>query len=241
MNEPRFDEKNVLIIGSSSITGGEISTLFRKASMRVITTYSSTKPKDFDGQSDVDALHLDLRDDENIENFSQRLKKISSTIDIAIFLSGVLPGKRLDNYEFSEIDEVMAINFNGQAKLISKILPLFNENSRLLLFSSISAQRGSFDPVYAASKGALLSLVKSLIFELPLGARINSIAPGLIQDSTMFQDMTLERQQYHKNQIPSRRLLQQKDLAKIVFDLCQDHWRHLNGACIDLNGGQYVR
>ena len=49
MNEPRFDEKNVLIIGSSSIIGVEISTLFRKASMRVITTYSSTKPKDFDG------------------------------------------------------------------------------------------------------------------------------------------------------------------------------------------------
>jgi hypothetical protein len=30
-------------------------------------------------------------------------------------------------------------------------------------------------------------------------------------------------------------------LSQIVFDLCQDHWSHLNGACIDLNGGEHVR
>ena len=135
----------------------------------------------------------------------------------------------------------MAVNFNGQAKLILKILPMLTSQSRLLLFSSISAQRGSFDPIYAASKGALLSLVKSLASGLPPGARINSIAPGLIQDSAMFLDMTTERQEYHRSQIPSKQLLRSQDLAKIVFDLCQDHWSHLNGACVDLNGGQYVR
>jgi len=147
----------------------------------------------------------------------------------------------LGKYEFSNIDEVMAVNFNGQAKLILKILPMLTSQSRLLLFSSISAQRGSFDPIYAASKGALLSLVKSLASGLPPGARINSIAPGLIQDSAMFLDMTTERQEYHRSQIPSKQLLRSQDLAKIVFDLCQDHWSHLNGACVDLNGGQYVR
>jgi len=45
----------------------------------------------------------------------------------------------------------------------------------------------------------------------------------------------------HKAQINSGKLLNEEDLAKIIFDLCQDHWNHLNGACIDLNGGQYVR
>ena len=45
----------------------------------------------------------------------------------------------------------------------------------------------------------------------------------------------------HKKQIFSGNLLDKDDLAKIIFDLCQDHWGHLNGACIDLNGGQYLR
>jgi 3-oxoacyl-[acyl-carrier protein] reductase len=239
MSSIKSNMQNVVIIGSSSIIGREISSIFRKESMRVIETYTSNKPNILDEHAS--ALHLDLRSNESIDDFVKNLNKICPDIDIAIFLSGVLPGKKLDKYESSDIDEVMAVNFNGHAKLISKILPLFNEKSRLLLFSSISAQRGSFDPIYAASKGAVLSLVKSLATALPSGARINAIAPGLIQDSSMYQDMSQERQEHHRNQVPSKQLLASKDLAKMVFDLCQVHWAHLNGACIDLNGGQNVR
>jgi 3-oxoacyl-[acyl-carrier protein] reductase len=231
--------QNVLIVGASSSIGGEISNLVRSASMRVITTFASTTPDKTDGREDE--LFLDLRDNGSIDTFAHKLKELAPRIDIAIFLAGMLPGKSLDAYEFSEIDEVMAVNFNGQAKLIMRMLPLLTAKSRLLLFSSISAQRGSFDPIYAASKGALLSLVKSLATALPAGARINAIAPGLIQDSAMYQGMSPERQAHHRNQVPSKQLLRQQDLAKIVFDLCQDHWAHLNGACIDLNGGQHVR
>lgn len=231
--------ENVLIVGASSSIGNEISSVFRDASRRVIATYSSKPPSDEKVPADV--FQLDLAMNQSIENFIEHLKSKVKEVDIVIFLSAVLPGKQLGQYKFLEIDNVMAINFNGQAKLIQGIYPLLNSRSRLLLFSSISGQRGSFDPVYAASKGALLSLVKSLIFELPRGARINAIAPGLIQDSAMFNQMTLERQGHHLNQIPSGQLLNPKDLAKIVFDLCQDHWQHLNGSCVDLNGGQYVR
>ena len=231
--------ETALIVGASSSIGNEISALFHKESMRVITTYTSTPPC---GElAKVDALLLDLKDDESIENFVEKLKGISAQIDVVIFLAGILPGKNLENYDFATIDQVMSVNFNGQAKLIMCMLSMLSSRSRLLLFSSISAQRGSFDPIYAASKGALLSLVKSLATSLPSGARINSIAPGLIQDSRMYQDMTKERQEHHRNQVPSKKLLFSKDLAKIVFDLCQDHWAHLNGACIDLNGGQNVR
>jgi len=231
--------ENVLIIGASSSIGKEISSVFRDASMRVITTYSSNPLGD--EQDPADAVQLDLSMNESIETFTENLRKKVKKVDIAIFLSAVLPGKQLAQYKFSEIDNVMAVNFTGQVKLIQGIFPLLNSRSRLLLFSSISAQRGSFDPVYAASKGALLSVVKSLISELPRGARINAIAPGLIQGSAMFKGMSPERQEHHRNQIPSRHLLHPKDLAKIVFDLCQDHWKHLNGSCVDLNGGQYVR
>ena len=231
--------ENVLIVGSSSIVGQEISSLFKRSSMKVITTYAKERP--YTPPDSKSELHLDLNENESIKYFAKNIKKILPSIDIAIFLSGILPGIELDAYDFAKIDEVMSVNFNGQAKLISKLLPLFNGDSRLLLFSSISAQRGSFDPIYAGSKGALLSLVKSLAKALPSGARVNAIAPGLIQDSKMFHDMNIERQEYHRSQVPSKKLLEARDLAKIVFDLCQDHWMHLNGACIDLNGGQNVR
>ncbi|HCY16755.1 MAG TPA: hypothetical protein DHV21_12400 [Curvibacter sp.] len=238
MNAER-DIETVVIIGASSSIGREISSRFQSPMTRVLTTYSSRKPAASTEQTN--ALHLDLRDNASIDGFVQEIKNISPRVDVAIFLSGILPGKSLGGYEFSEIDEVMSVNFNGQAKLLAKMFPLLTERSRLLMFSSISAQRGSFDPIYAASKGALLSFVKSLSTQLPPGARINAIAPGLIQDSAMFEDMKAERREYHRQQVPSGQLLRQQDLANVVFDICQDHWAHLNGACIDLNGGQYVR
>lgn len=229
----------IVVVGASSSIGGAITARFRSQAARIITTYASHAPASAEAQ--VDALHLDLREDASIDSFSQQLKVTLPRVDIAIFLAGLLPGKSLDEYGFSEIDEVMSVNFNGQAKVLSRMLPLLTGRSRVLMFSSISAQRGSFDPIYAASKGALLSFVKSMASRLPPGARINAIAPGLIQDSTMFRDMTEERQDYHRKQIPSGQLLRNESLAAVVVDLCQDHWGHLNGACIDLNGGQYVR
>lgn len=231
--------ETVVIIGASSSIGREISSRFQCPMTRVLTTYSSRMPTSSAEQAN--ALHLDLRDNASIDGFVQEIKGITRRVDVAIFLSGILPGKNLGGYEFSEIDEVMSINFNGQAKVLMRMLPLLTARSRLLMFSSISAQRGSFDPIYAASKGALLSLVKSLSTQLPSGARINAIAPGLIQDSAMFEEMKAERREYHRQQVPSGQLLRQQDLANVVFDICQDHWAHLNGACIDLNGGQYVR
>ena len=231
--------ETVVIIGGSSSIGKAISDRFLFSGTRVITSYTRHTPTDSD--TGLTTAHLDFLDDDSIDRFAVRVGEMASRVDGIIFLSAVLPGNSLDAYEFSDIDEVMAVNFNGQAKLLGRMMSLLTGRSRLLMFSSISAQRGSFDPIYAASKGALLSFVKSLASRLPAGARINAIAPGLIQDSQMYHDMSPDRQEFHRKQIPSMQLLSQQDLANVVFDLFQDHWSHLNGACIDLNGGQYVR
>jgi len=226
----------VVIVGASSSIGKAIASRFSQAE-QVITTYSSRMPEGSNEQT----FHLDLREELSIDRFLEKLNKVALSVDVVIFLSGLLPGKDLKGYSFKEVDEVMAVNFSGQAKLMMRMLPFLTERSRLLMFASVSAQRGSFDPIYAASKGALLSFVKSMCTQLPAGARINAVAPGLIQDSAMFLDMEVQRQEFHRKQIPSQQLLAHQALADIVFDLCQSHWSHLNGACIDLNGGQYVR
>lgn len=230
---------NVLIVGASSSVGAAIVERFRVAGRRVISTHASTVSGSVENTRNV--FHLDLLQDASIHKCAKAMAEQVSRLDAVICLAGVLPGKNFVGYEFELIDDVMSINFSGQAKLLKCLLPLLDGRSSVLMMSSISGQRGSFDPIYAASKGALLSFVKSLAAQLPAGARINAIAPGLIQDSAMFQEMVEDRQQYHRRQIPSGRLLSLDDLAEVVFDLCQPHWAHMNGACIDLNGGQYVR
>jgi 3-oxoacyl-[acyl-carrier protein] reductase len=230
--------KTIIILGGSSSIGKAICNQFNTQDNKIISTYldnSENNPKN------TESIYLNLNDNKSIINFSKKLASEKISIDILVSLAGILPGKNLLEYSFEEIDEVLSVNFSGQAKLIRNILPLLNNKSKLLLFSSISAQKGSYDPIYSASKGAILSFIKSVLPSIPEGSTINAIAPGLIQDSTMFKDMTKDRQEFHKKQIFSGNLLDKDDLAKIIFDLCQDHWGHLNGACIDLNGGQYLR
>ena len=232
--------RTIVILGGSSSIGKAIFNQFNKKDNKIISTYfSEGSPANTSKNNEL--FCVDLDNNKSIIEFSEKLISEKITIDILISLVGILPGKNLLEYTFEEIDKVLSINFTGQAKLIRNIIPLLSTKSKLLLMSSISGQKGSYDPFYAASKGALLSFVKSVLPSLPTGATINAIAPGLVQDSAMFKNMTFDRQESHKKQVNSGKLLNQDDLAKIIYDLCQDHWNHLNGACIDLNGGQYVR
>ena len=232
--------RTIVILGGSSSIGKAIFNQFNNKNNKIISTYfSEGSPANTSKNNEL--FCVDLDNNKSIIEFSEKLISEKITIDILISLVGILPGKNLLEYTFEEIDKVLSINFTGQAKLIRNIIPLLSTKSKLLLMSSISGQKGSYDPFYSASKGALLSFVKSVLPSLPPGATINAIAPGLIQDSEMFKNMTFDRQESHKKQVNSGKLLNQDDLAKIIYDLCEDHWSHLNGACIDLNGGQYVR
>ena len=235
--------RTIVILGGSSSIGKAIFNQFNNKNNKnnkIISTYfSEGSPANTSKNNEL--FCVDLDNNKSIIEFSEKLISEKITIDVLISLVGILPGKNLLEYTFEEIDKVLSINFTGQAKLIRNIIPLLSTKSKLLLMSSISGQKGSYDPFYSASKGALLSFVKSVLPSLPTGATINAIAPGLVQDSAMFKNMTFDRQESHKKQVNSGKLLNQDDLAKIIYDLCEDHWSHLNGACIDLNGGQYVR
>jgi NAD(P)-dependent dehydrogenase (short-subunit alcohol dehydrogenase family) len=230
--------KNIVIVGSSASIGSAIVERFRSPAIRMIATYFSQNR--IPTANNIHTLCLDLTSAESIEKFATELGGLMPQIDLAIFLAGLLPGKNLEQYTSIEMDQVLAVNFTGQAKVIKRLLPFFKSGSQIIMLSSISAQRGSFDPIYAAAKGAVLSFVKALAANLS-GVRINAIAPGLIHDSTMFQNMAESRREFHRQQTAGKQLLQIQDLAEIIFDLSQPHWAHLNGACIDLNGGQYVR
>ena len=230
--------KTIVIVGASSSIGKLIISKFRSPSTRIITTYCSNN--DILPEDNMLPMKLDLKIDFSIDMFIEKIHSIATHIDIAIFLAGILPGKNLQEYDKVDIENVMTINFIGQVKIIKGILPLLDSNSQIIMISSISAQRGSYDPIYAASKGAILSFVKSLAVN-STGVRINAISPGLIEDSTMYKKMSPERQELHRQQTSHKTLLQISDLVDVIYDISKNNWKHLNGACIDLNGGQYVR
>ncbi len=231
-----FDpDDNVVIIGASSSIGNIIVSRFHRSSANIIATFFNNEPSN---KAIAQWARLNLESVDSIQKFVEFVGGKFKQLNKIICLAGMIPGKNLDEYEDDLIEKVMAVNFTGQVKVIKGLLPLLTSDSNIIMVSSISAQHGSYDPIYAAAKGAVLSFVKSFTNTM---IQVNAVAPGLIEGSKMYNDMSEENQQLHRKNTASGRLLNIHDLAEVLHDISSNHWKHLNGACIDLNGGRYVR
>ena len=227
--------KNVLIVGGSSSLGLSLVSSFLKRNCQVCYTYNKNKNV-FD--KNVTSINLDLKSEKSISIFVDSLKN-KEKFDIVIFLPALLFGKKLDDYLFNEIHECMSVNFNSQAYILSKIIKKLSNQCCILFVSSISGEKGSYDPIYAASKGAQIAFVKSLSNWLSPKLRINVISPSLIEDSKMYYEMDEKRRNFHKSSNPMNKLLTKEELSEIICDITSEHWSHFNGQILPVNGGQY--
>ena len=120
--------------------------------------------------------------------------------------------------------------------------------------NSKSGKRGSFrNSAYAASKFGGIGLTQSLALELaPYGIRVNSVCPGNLLDSPLWQDSLYE--QYAKRwgisvaevrakyeaQVPLGRGCTYDDVANMVVYLASDQASYMTGQAINVTGGQVM-
>ena len=227
-----------LVIGASSKIGLAVTTELVARGFDVVATYHRKAPAG--GSPGIEWHALDVTSQNSIDSLRQKIGSSEHGLDVVVMAPGLLLGKPLDFYNLETIDEVMRVNFSGPASVVGSVLPFLNDGSCVVMFSSVSGERGSYDPIYAASKGAIISLVKSLAVRLAPKTRFVAIAPGLVEDSGMYSEMKPERQAYHRDAVPVGRLITPQEIARIVFDLTQAHWTHANGSCVRINGGSYV-
>ncbi|MDB4112454.1 SDR family oxidoreductase [bacterium] len=229
--------RKILIIGASSSIGQEIIKEFLSNDDQVLASYNTNKIKFTGlGKSNLHTLKLDINCSDSQKLFLNSIKNIGK-IDVAIFLPALLLGKSMKDYIDDEIKEVIDTNFSSQISLFQKLMRVFSKNASVIFMSSISGQRGSYDPVYAASKAAQIGFIKSIALWEGSRIRINGIAPSLVDNSSMFDAMATKRQKYHTSQSPTGKLTSKKEIAKIVFDISGKSWSNVNGQIISVNGG----
>ena len=224
-------KKNCLIVGSESSLGNEIKNIFLNNDYQVFGT-----SRKYRNCSDINNIFLDYYNDESLNQISEKIP----LLDSIIFCTGILKGREFFDYEDSEIFEVFQANIIGPIKLLKKIFHKFNPECKIVFIGSIAGSAGSFDEVYASSKSAISAFVKSLAKKSRNNIRCNCISPGLIENSSMFDQFSKENITSHRNQTPTKELNQLSKIAKVSFDICQDNWSQLNGQVIDINGGRYV-
>ncbi len=234
-----FKKKRVLIVGGGSSVGKAVIDNFVKAGADVIVTVHHNHPV-WLTNSQFSNYTLDLSNDNSISAFASQKIFFDSPIDIIVFLAGLLPAKPLDDYNYELINSVMAVNFTGPSELLRMLHPHMGMNSHVIFVTSVSGERGSYDPIYGASKAAQMGLVKSLAKWWAPNTRFNAISPALIADTEMSSKMSSRDQEKVIENTPTNRLTTIEQLGGIIFALCTPSFSNVNGHILRVNGGGYI-
>jgi NAD(P)-dependent dehydrogenase (short-subunit alcohol dehydrogenase family) len=167
-------------------------------------------------------------------------------VDILVNYAGISQLDRLMDVTRENYDLVMDVNLRGTFSMYQVVVPHFRNRRQgnIVCIGSVAAQRGGGlfgGPHYAASKGGVQSLAKSMARELgPDGIRVNAIAPGTI-DTDIFQGkLSDEKRKAIAAEILLGRLGTADDVAKACMFLVSDLAGYITGIVLDVNGGLLI-
>jgi len=154
------------------------------------------------------------------------------------------PVERIDPAEWRRVLEV---NLTGAFLVAQAAIPALRRSRGAAVmiasragrtgYAALNASPSGTKAHYAASKAALLSLVKSLAIELaPDGVRVNAVVPGSIEGRMIPR----ERWSELATRIPLGRLGTPDEVAAAVRWLCTDQARYVTGHALDVNGGTWM-
>jgi 3-oxoacyl-[acyl-carrier protein] reductase len=161
-------------------------------------------------------------------------------LDVLVGNAGIWKGAPIDEISDREWSEMVAVNLTGAFNVIRAAVPRMRERGgRIILVSSTAAQRGEAGHAhYAATKGALISLVKSLAAELaPDGILTNCVAPGWVETEMTREALAGPARAGILAAIPLGRAARAEEIAGAVLFLASDLASFVNGAVLNVNGG----
>jgi 3-oxoacyl-[acyl-carrier protein] reductase len=108
--------------------------------------------------------------------------------------------------------------------------------------ASTAGQRGeAYHSDYAASKGAMISFVKSLCVEMARrDITVNCVAPGWVDTEMAAQPYASGGRERISASIPLGRVADPRDIAGPIVFLCSDLARHITGEIVNVNGGSVL-
>ncbi|CAM2009764.1 SDR family NAD(P)-dependent oxidoreductase [Acanthopleuribacter pedis] len=188
----------------------------------------------------------DMRNQEHCNDFFEKSIQSLGDIDIVVGNAGIWRRAPIDEMTVTEWREVLEVNLHSMFFLSQLATRHFKHRKagKMVLVSSTAGVRGEpYHAHYAASKGAIVSLTRSLAGELSYyNINVNCVAPGWVEtDMTrdVFADKT--RRQIIEQSIPLRRIAAPRDIAGVILFLVSPLSRHIQGEIIHVNGGSLIR
>ncbi len=246
--------KVALLTGGSRGIGAATVRLFASAGAKVAFTYHKARThaealvKEC-GAKNCHAIAGDLDSPESARAIVAEAVRHFGRLDILVANHGVWPVEDVAIEKMSDTQwrSTLSINLDAVFGLVKHAVAQMKAQPRtgaaaghIVLISSTSGQRGeAFHCDYSASKGALISMVKSLASELASsGIYVNSVAPGWV-DTDMSRpalDDPKSGEQIRRT-IPMGRVGKPEEIAGPILFLCTEHAGFITGEIFNVNGG----
>lgn len=246
--------KIALITGGSRGLGKSMALQLANSSHDVIITYNSQKDLAEEVIKDIEAagrkavaLQYDSSDYKSLDDFVKRFteglqnKWNINSFDFLINNAGIGATIPFAQVTESDFDKFMNIHFKSIYFLSQRLLPLMNNNGRII---NISTGTTRFCvpgySVYASMKGAIEVFTRYLAKEVGMkGITVNVVAPGPIE--TDFNNAALRNNPDRKKMMAAQTALgrvgEADDIGGVISLLCDEKSGWINGQRIEASGG----
>lgn len=241
--------KALLVTGGSRGIGRAAALLAARAGADVGITYHRRKADAEAVAREIRGLGRrafaaggDLADPVVVERVFREVRAAFGGLDHFVANAGVWPSEDVALGRMSEDRWRSTLGQNLDAVFLTTraALGLLRPGGSVVLVSSTAGQRGeAFHADYAATKGALISMTKSLCVEYAPAIRVNCVAPGWVDTEMSAGPLAADRARIEAT-IPLRRIPPAEDLAGPIVFLCSDWARHITGEVLNVNGGSVL-
>jgi acetoacetyl-CoA reductase len=233
-----------LVTGGSRGIGEAISKALKAAGCTVAATYAGNdeKAKAFTDETGIKTYKWNVADYESSKAGIAQVEVDLGPIEIVVANAGITRDAPFHKMTPDQWKEVVDTNLTGVFNTVHPIWPGMRERKfgRVVVISSINGQKGQFAQVnYAATKAGDLGIVKSLAQEgARAGITANAVCPGYIATEMVMAVPEKVRESIIA-QIPTGRLGEPEEIARIVAFLASDEAGFITGSTISANGGQF--
>ena len=244
-----LNSKVALITGGSRGIGAAAVRMFVAAGAKVVFNYQAAKAQAEDlvrecGAGNCRAVQSDLSTTEAARQLVLSAISAFGRLDILVANHGIWPPEDapIDRMSDEQWHRTIAVNLDSVFALVKHSVGQMKKQGggHIVLVSSTAGQRGeAFHCDYAASKGALISMVKGLSTELARDRiYINSVAPGWVDTdmaASALSDPPTRAKIFHA--IPLGRVGTPEEIAGPILFLCTPYAGFITGEVFNVNGG----
>ena len=244
----RLKDKVALITGASRGIGKAAALMFAQTGCDLVINYYNSEKDAKEVATHAENLGVtakiykaDISNKRQVEDMVAYAVKEFGRIDILVNNAGVWKYAAIDRMTEEQLKETIAVNLYGTFYPITASVPYMikQRSGNIINISSTAGQRGEpYHSHYAASKGAIISLTKSLAVELaPHHIRVNCVAPGWVDTDMSHASLMGEEREKILQAIPMGRAGTADEIAGSVLFLASELSTFITGEIINVNGG----